>query len=792
MVVALGLAAGIAPTRLRADSPVPTPAEPAAPMVISTVRDFWTLSDADKKQPLPLKMELIVYYYDPGWSVLYAEVAGAASYFPVRGPVLPIKSGQKILLEGTVVQSAGLDGDRVKATVLAEGLLPEPVRTAGRLQDTAALRGRWAEIEGYVLSQREADPTHIEAKFLSENQLIDLFVQFSVTDPVPLLTGARIRVRGVYDSVADTTGRPQQSQCWTSERVQVLGWLASDERFKQASTPIDQLETVAGQPWVRLTGEVWAQEPGRTLTLRDGTGQLVIETVQPEALPQQARIEVIGRPIRNEFGWTLQDPLFRRVEVASNAPPLARGLQRLRLAEQVTLLTSEEADQHQAVTLRGVITWFDERVPFFYLQDASGGVRVRRPAGVGNALASGASIELSGVTISGARTAEVELRQSASIGPLGQPPARSITLEQALSGVDEYRRVEMRGYVRQVRTADNWTRLDLTAATGEFVAVLPAAGSLDYLQGAMVQVRGVCTMATEAKQEATGVELWLQSTHTVVMEAPPVQDPFSVPAQTTGSLRRFSSLQAASQQVRLSGMVLLHEPARFLYLQDREGGLLVLSRKMPALLPGTWIDVVGIPGRAGNRPALREGTWQMASQPGEAIVPRELPADKLLDFAADIQLVRVATVLRQAMREGDRVRLGLDAEGTVFEASLPAPADWVPPAAGSRLELTGVYVLQYAEYRQPHGFRLELRSPADVRVVAMPPVVDGPPDRVCVGRTDNGYPACCRLGAGPPAARAAADRADPPATGKRGAPADRVGALVAAGVARCAGGRHRA
>src|SRR6218665_2568769 len=54
------------------------------------------------------------------------------------GHSLPIKSGQKVLLEGRVVQNYGFSGDIVKATVLAEGLLPEPGRTSGRLNDVAA------------------------------------------------------------------------------------------------------------------------------------------------------------------------------------------------------------------------------------------------------------------------------------------------------------------------------------------------------------------------------------------------------------------------------------------------------------------------------------------------------------------------------------------------------------------------------------------------------------------------------------------------------------------------------
>jgi two-component system, cell cycle sensor histidine kinase and response regulator CckA len=93
----------------------------------------------------------------------------------------------------------------------------------------------------------------------------------------------------------------------------------------------------------------------------------------------------------------------------------------------------------------------------------------------------------------------------------------------------------------------------------------------------------------------------------------------------------------------------------------------------------------------------------------------------LVDEQRDTQLVRLTAILRQATAEGARWRLSLEAGGRIVEARLPAGADWTPPAIGSRLELTGVYVVEFDEYRQPHGFRVELRSPADVRVAAQAP-----------------------------------------------------------------------
>src|SRR6185295_7152627 len=50
------------------------------------------------------------------------------------------------------------------------------------------------------------------------------------------------------------------------------------------------------------------------------------------------------------------------------------------------------------------------------------------------------------------------------------------------------------------------------------------------------------------------------------------------------------------------------------------------------------------------------------------------------------------------------------------EAQLPA-GGWV---AGSRVALTGVYEIQWDEYKRPRSAQLQLRSPADVTVLRRP------------------------------------------------------------------------
>jgi two-component system cell cycle sensor histidine kinase/response regulator CckA len=698
---------------------------PSQSSVITSSADFWNLSEAEKKIAHPLRMELVVYYYDPSWKLLYAEASDRATYLPVQGRPLAIKSGQRVRLEGTIIPAEGFDGGLITASVLADGALPPALPTTGKLEDAAALNGRWVSIEGYVLGQNEPDASHVEARMWCEGRTVHLNLQISGTEPVPQLVGARVRVRGVYDAALDLLGKIQRIQFWTIEpakHLDVLGWLADDERFKLQRTMIDQLGATSA-PWVRVVGEVRSQDLGKSLTLRDESGQIVIQTTQPELLMENSAVEVVGRPAQGEFSWTLHEALYRKA--GPSAGPLmtlkspGQMPLRLRLAEQVLELPPEQAEKRYPVNLRGTVTWVDARADFFYLQDASGGVRIRRQPG--QAVPSiGSALILSGITARGTYLSEVELQEASNQGVFALPSARSVTLEQALSGAEEGQLVEMRGFVRQVAHEGGWTRLNLTTFTGEFMAYLPFDDTLAYLKGALVRVRGVCTALTNANREFTDIRLWVQNRESIVVDEPNPADPFAVPLQAISGLRQSTTAQVFNDRVRVTGMVLLHEAGRYLYLQDAGGGLFVLTRETGRLAPGDWVEIVGFPGRAGNRLVIREAIWRPAA-PGAAVVPQLLTQLREPLPEVDARLVRVAAVLRQVVAEESKINLTLQAGDTVFEAAMRAAPGWVSPGIGSRVELTGVYVLEYDEYRQPRGFRLELRNPADVKLIAAPP-----------------------------------------------------------------------
>ncbi|HTL68105.1 MAG TPA: ATP-binding protein [Lacunisphaera sp.] len=711
----------------------PTAAEPTVPReaivgpMINNVGEFWNIPEIDKPKPHRIRLQLLVLYYDPIWHLLWAQEDGKGCYMTVHGEALPMRAGQRVRIEGTIIPTEGLDGSRVAVTVLDNNAMPPALPTAGALADFGRFDIQYVQFEGYVFSQSDADPTHTVFMILSENQLVTLRLLLNGTEPVPQVVGARVRVRAVYVATRDPAGSLQSIDCWSANRsdLEVIDWIAEDSRFNLPRTPIDQLAAKSDEAWVHLVGSARAQDPGHSLTLRDDTGQLVLRTVQPEVLPANAGVEVIGQPFKDERGWTLRDVLFRRTDVpAANDGALQRPGQvpvRLRLAEQVTQLRPDEAARKFPVTLRGVVTWSDEHAPYFFLQDASGGVRVEGDPGKAAFFPIGSSLLVNGVTAVGALVPKVEMLEVNFLGTMALPTVRTINLEQALSGAEENRRVEMRGLVRLVTRDHAWTRLDLTGPTGEFTAYLPYTdNAAAVLTGAIVRVRGVCTSQANAARELTGISLWVSGMNSIYVDTPAPSDPFAGPVQSIASLRQPGAGEAIYQRVHVAGRVLLHVPGRYLYLQNGDAGIFVLTRETKPVAPGTAVELSGFPGRAGSRLVLREAVWRPGADVPELeplkFVPTEVPT-----VDADARLVQFEGRLRQSVRAGTENKLTLQVNDTVFDATLTSAPDWVPPAPGSRLALTGVYVQEFDEYRHPHGFHLELRSPSDIAILARPP-----------------------------------------------------------------------
>ena len=689
--------------------------------VITRVPLFWGLSNEEKQKLHHVRFELLVYYYDPFWQLMWGESEGNGSFLPVRGEPLPIKPGQRVRIEGTIQPARGILRNEVTITVLQEDAMPVPIPAKGIATDLARLNAQWTSLEGLVCQQRDIDRTHIEYTVLSDGLMVTVRVLVDEVEPVPQLLSTRAKFNGVYIGSQDANQVLQHVDFWVPRLKDVtgLGELEEDERFKLPRTPIDQIGRADKNGWIRVAGEVREFNSGQSLTILDESGQLTVPTLQPAKLEAGDKVEVIGQVVGAGFSRTLKEALFhtlaKKPDVsAAGGPPRIN----LRVVDQIMELPLGEVARGYQATLRGVVTWADPRDSFFYLQDASGGICVWREL-ASRSPTVGEVVEIKGATYPGRFAPELKMQELAAMGSLALPRPRPVTLEQAMIGAEEARLVQIRGYLRQAVTDGSWTRLDLTTASGEFSAYAPVDAYYETLCGAIVQVSGVCSATADSQRQLTGVRLWVPGKESVAVEQAPPSDPFSAPRFTITGLKQFSGIGAFSRRALVSGALIGQAPGNYLILQADKSGLMVFVRDPTPLVIGSTVEVTGLPGREGSRVVLREAVVRPAAATSiEAPLVLSSLSEPWPEY--DSRLVCLQATLSQSVPQNGSIRLTLQADGASFDAVMNQPEKWLVPESGSKVELTGVYLVEFNATRQPRGFRLELRNPADVRVLETP------------------------------------------------------------------------
>jgi signal transduction histidine kinase/CheY-like chemotaxis protein len=710
-----------------APQPVAAAPEDESEKVITSTIRFWEQPDAFRQEPQHVRFEFVVRYFDPAWNLLWAESEGKIEYISRGIKSLSLKAGQRILVDGQMSTAEGLSFEKAKVTVLAENVAPAVAVVQKEIGDFADKGPGCAELEGYLNRQAEVDSEHLLFEMTVGTQVIYARILLPIASAVPQLENAYVRARGVLVPSLDPAGKVTGLALWIAqlEDVKVLGRLQTDPQFNIPVTPIEALLKISADTLVRVDGTVRSQEPGRSLTLRDDTGQVEVLTGLTFPLQTGERVEAIGYPRIRGTEWTLRKGLYRK-EQAGGAREVAalsgEGLPKLRLAEKILDLGTDEAARGYPVQLYGVVTWSHPAANFFYLQDTSGGVCVSIDPARFRAPHQGDSAAVKGVSSVGEFAPLVQAASMEVTGALDLPRANTVTLEQVLTGIEEGQWVELGGYLRQVGQDGIWTRLELTTSAGEFAAYLPPTDKLASLQGAVVRLRGVCTAIANGHRQLTGIRVWVPAPEFVQLEEAASADPFAVPIRSIASLRQFSTLLAFSRRTRVAGVVLHHAPGHYAYIQDGAESLQVLSRDLAPLAPGDRVEAVGFPGREGSRVVLREAVFRRTAA-GPEPTPISLDDPERIDEAADGHLVRVVGTLLDSTTRPKDSQLMIQTGNAIFEALLDhegagsVRGRWL---SGSRLALTGVYQIEFDEYRHPRAYKIQLRSPRDIQVLRRP------------------------------------------------------------------------
>jgi signal transduction histidine kinase len=706
---------------------------PMSTEVLTNIAEIWNVPREHRDEEHRIRTEMVIYYFDTEWGNASGECLGIPRWLPIFDSPIPLKAGQRIAIDGVIIpQRERFVWDKTRIRILEENVefKAEPVSDLSR--NPQGLKDHLVSVRGLIDSELE-DPTHCTINFLSGNTQARAYV-LKGTNHVPLQfkEGDFVRMQCVYSPQFDRNGKLSDLSLLVNSPadIKVIGSLKTDARF---AIPITLSEDIrSGAPTgttVRVEGIVRNYEPGKWVTLWDATGQITVQSKQSQPLRFGDRIEAIGYPDLEGVQQCLQDGLYR---LAAPASPTVSPLMvdtnplPLRLAAQIRDLSPEEAGRHLPVSLRGVVTWSHSETPFACLLDASGGIRVVNPKWDDPSTAKpGTIVLLEGVTSAGEFVPMVTNAVLHRAGWSNMEDQRLVTLEQAFTGVEEGNWVEMRGFVRDLKQTNGLVRFDLSTSRGEFQAWTPASQSFDSLKGSIIRVRGTCAAVSNARHQLTGIQIWTPDVKYIQTEEPAPYDLFALPLHPLGTLRRFNMECALNQRIRTSGTVVLHEPGRYLYVQDGADSVFAMSQQLDALQPGDRVEVVGFPGEEGQKFLLREAVYRRISN-GREPNPVPLSAVNAVEVNLEGLLAKAEGIVLNKVEKNGETHLLVQTKDFTFDASLNSAAPETKKSLqdlelGSRLALTGVYEVQSDEYGQPRSFLLHLRSWNDVQSLQRPP-----------------------------------------------------------------------
>lgn len=702
-------------------APVPDRMPPASAL-ITNISSFYGFQGTAATVPQPIRAEFLIYFAEPNWRVYWGEFAGEPAFLPLFDAPRTLKTGQRLRIDGKVIPSSQRFIWSETTIEVVEPSAPlRPIRAEGLLSEVNRFNLRYVEVDALGDVEDASDPHVLKLGVLIEGQPARVLLQRGQPgERMPDYVGSFLRIRGVFVASTNALGRIHELSFWASgnEAIQTISTLAADPRFDGPVVPAEKIATSTGR--VKVRGTVRNHDRGTAVVLWDDTGQVRVESPQSMELRVGDVVEAVGRPAIDRQEHLLRDATYRLsgLKAASIAD---RAVNRpLRLAAQVRDLRREDLDAGLAASIQGVVAWAHPDTTFAFVLDGSGGIRVVDPKLVGmQSLKPRMQVHVEGLPSEGGF---VPIISNAVVRPVTVaefPVARPVSLEQAMTGVEDGNWVEMRGYLRSTAEEKGLTRLELSTWGGSFRAWVPTSDHLRSLVGAIVRVQGVCGSIANTRRQLTGIELWIPQGDFVQVDTPMPPDVFALPIRPLGGLRQFSAFNALNERVRTRGTVILKEPGRGFQLQDGRDGIFVSSRSTVPLKPGDLADVVGFPGNEGGRFLLREAVYRIHGA-GPEPEPIALTEDNLRAEDVESLLVRTDGELLDVASGVDGVRFLLQSPQRVLEAHLDDPM--VPEVeallqVGSRLSVVGVCRFQRNEFGEPNGPVIHLRGPADIQIL---------------------------------------------------------------------------
>ena len=430
-------------------------------------------------------------------------------------------------------------------------------------------------------------------------------------------------------------------------------------------------------------------------------------------------------------------------------------------AQQVLALGIEGARREpHPVHLQAVVTFPAIRRPWFYVQDSTAGILVvctnesRQPL-------AGQLIDVVGTAGAGLQAPHVFYADYRVIGTAPLPTPLRADPSRLVVGESFGQWVYLEGNVLDYLIHPDQFSLLLQEGDHRFVVNIRRTEPFDFPTnwlGGRLAVQGVCW--TEARADGVPISFRIHTpgtnTITVLREGP--TNLFDLPLRSISSLA--SELGVRQQRVRIAGNVTLLLPDDSLFLRDDTGAIQArllspistpvhlfsvnadtLFRNNPAsswgsfararphiepLKPGDRVEVIGTPSASGVGLVLSDAEYRRlgSGDPPSPIAISEM--DMLRGLHEDDLITwRGRLIDRETHRTSDKVEdlLVLRNGEVTVRALCAGEHNRAPPSLpqNAEVQVTGVRSSIMEEGKDFPTFRLFLRGPEDIRVLARPP-----------------------------------------------------------------------
>ena len=408
----------------------------------------------------------------------------------------------------------------------------------------------------------------------------------------------------------------------------------------------------------------------------------------------------------------------------------------LRSAEQIRQLPPAQAERHYPVRLRGVITFFDQSIPtkaYRFIQDDTAGIYFYMdPEIAGQTMKPGQAVEIEGETGQGEFAPVVVAHHIQILGEGKFPNPKPVSFDSLASGQEDSQFVEIRGIIHSVQLDPKTAYHIMEIATGDgrltvYTSHLPVEHGEDLVDS-NVRVTGICITHFNLQRQLFDVGLLVPQSQDITVEQPPAGDPFALPAQPIKNILQFKWGNTYGHRLKVIGTVTLCYADK-IYIQDETEGMCIQTIQAGDFEVGDRVEVLGFPAKGDYTPMLQSAVCRKLST-GSQPQAELITADKALNGTHDCRLVKIeATVLDRA-RQSNESFLILQAGKFVFHAFLKWPGrnmDFSGLKNGSKVLVAGICVIDPgndwysgSDWRA-ESFRLLLRSPNDIQVLARPP-----------------------------------------------------------------------